>query len=117
MSFDIQAMFTLGIARNQIMLVAAGIQIYWKKYCGRNGVWTYKNCYPGKVIEVQGSCKNETTISSDTVMDQVGKEIRDLRAEIIEALRNDLEKIGARQHQEIRRRIEHLEQGKTNPSQ
>ena len=50
-------------------------------------------------------------------MDQVGKQIRDLRAEIIEALRNDLEKIGARQHQEIRRRIEHLEQSQTNPSQ
>ena len=117
MSFDIHAMFTLGIARNQIMLVAAGIQIYWKKYNGRNGFWSSENCYPGKVIEVQGSCKNETTISSETVMDQVSKQIRDLRAEIIEALRNDLEKIGARQHQEIKRRIEHLEQSQTNPSQ
>ena len=117
MSFDIQAMFTLGIARNQIMLVAAGIQIYWKKYCGRNGVWSSENCYPGKVIEVKGSCQNETTICSERVMDQVSKQIRDLRAEIIEALRNDLEKIGARQHQEIRRRIEHLEQSQTNPSQ
>ena len=99
------------------MLVVAGIQIYWKKYYGRNGVWSSENRYPGKVIDVKGSYQNETTICSERVMDQVSKQIRDLRAEIIEALRNDLEKIGARQHQEIRRRIEHLEQGQTNPSQ
>ena len=117
MSFVIQDIFTLGIARNQIMLLATGIQIYWKKYNGRNGFWSSENCHSGKVIEVQGSCKNETTISSETVMDQVSKEIRDLRTEIIEALRNDFETIGARQHQEIRRRIELLEQNQTNPSQ
>ena len=117
MSFDIQPIFTLAIARNQIMLVVAGIQIYWKKFYDRNGFWSSENCHPGKVIEVQSSCKNETTICSETVMDQVSKQIRDLRAEIIEALKNDLENIGARQHQEIRRRIEHLEQSQTNPSQ
>ena len=117
MSFDIQAIFTLGIARNQIMLVVAGIQNYWKKYYDRNGFLNSGNCYPGKVIEVKGSFQNETTICSETVMDQVSKQILDLRAEIIEALKNDLENIGARQHQEIRRRIEHLEQSQTNPSQ
>ena len=117
MSFDIQPIFTLAIARNQIMLMVVGIQIYWKKYYDRNGFWSSENCYPGKVIEVKGSCQNETTICSERVMDQVSKQIRDLRVEIIEALKNDLENIGARQHQEIRRRIEHLEQSQTNPSQ
>ena len=114
MSFDIQAIFASGIARNQIMLVVASIQIYRQKYYDRNGSLGCENSYPGKVIQVQDSSKNEPAICSETVLGHMNTQIRDLKAEIIETLRNDLEKIGARQNEEIRIRIEHLEQIQTN---
>ena len=117
MSFNIQAIFISGIAKNQIMLVVARIQIYRQKYHDRNGSLSSENSYPGKVIKVQDSSKNDPRICSETVLGQMSTQIRDLKVEIIETLRNDLEKIGARQNQEIRRRIEHLEQSQANPFQ
>ena len=114
MSFYIRAIFTSGIARNQIMLVVASIQIYRHKYCDQNGSLSSENSYSGKVIQVQDSNKNEPSICSETLHGQISTQICDLKAEIIETLRNDLEKIGARQNQEIRRRIEHLEKIQTN---
>ena len=99
------------------MVLATGLQVYFHKCFCQKGLLHPLNCHLGQVIEDQDSSKIERAISLETRIDQIDTKINDLKEEIIRALRNDVENIGARHLQEIRRRIEHLEQGQINVSQ
>ena len=100
----------LGMAMHQITLLFASLQLYWKTYFSRNGVSNHEDCCSGEVNEAQNSPKNDLIVSLKSELNEINLQIINQKKEIIDTLKNDLEKIKTRQYQEVTRRIEHIEQ-------
>ena len=99
------------MAWHQMRLALGGIQIYWKRYFPRNQVSSLKDCSPAEVIEDQDSIQNGIVVDYTNEMNAMTELIHN-QNEIIETLRHDMENIGTRQHEELKKRIEHLEKSR-----
>ena len=94
---------------SQITLMVASLKMFLSKYFAQNETISQVACCRVEVKEVQNLNGNEAALSFKTELDEIKTQIHNIKDEIIETLRNDM-KIGDQQHQEIKKRIDNLEQ-------
>ena len=94
---------------SQINVMVVSLKMFWSKYFARNEKNCHGACCSVEVKEVQNLIGNEAALSFETELDEIKTQIHNIKDDIIETLRNDM-KIGDQQHQEIKKRIDNLEQ-------
>ena len=92
----------------QIRSILIGLQLFWRKCFERDGAVTHEDCQLEEVIVVQESTRNESVVSLRTEISEPNVQAHK-HDEILEKLKNEIEKIETRKQQEFERRIRNLE--------
>ena len=95
--------------------MAASLRLFWVEYFTRNGVSKDEPSYLGEVIAVQDYTQNRLVLTLKTELDRMAAQIHN-QNDLMEKWKHDTHNLITRQHQEIERRIQHLEQGQTRVS-